>query len=97
MTTSTDQTKTKQQDGDAVLLETLPAPIRTCSLLKSVGEEAEARQGQTKKRSLRAVNEHFESDPNDASATQVAFQQAAMDDWRLSRTTRPLRSWRLSK
>ncbi|MFC4863602.1 hypothetical protein SA496_07220 [Pseudomonas sp. JS3066] len=49
MTTSTDQTKTKQQDGDAVLLETLPAPVRP------------------------------------------------KDDWRLSRTTRPLRSWRLSK
>ncbi|WP_158491040.1 hypothetical protein [Metapseudomonas resinovorans] len=49
MTTSTDRPKTAQQGDDAVLLETLPAPLRP------------------------------------------------KDDWRLSRTTRPLRSWRLSK
>ncbi|MFC5695743.1 hypothetical protein ACFPU0_09250, partial [Pseudomonas sp. GCM10022186] len=49
MTTSTDRSKTTQQDSEVVLLETLPAPVRP------------------------------------------------KDDWRLSRTTRPLRSWRLSK
>ncbi|WP_280283557.1 hypothetical protein [Pseudomonas sp. BN415] len=49
MTISTDRPKTPQQDTEAVLLETLPAPVRP------------------------------------------------KDDWRLSRTTRPLRSWRLSK
>ena len=45
--------------------------------LKNVGEAAEARQKQAKKRSLRVVNEHFESVFNDASATQVVFQQPA--------------------
>jgi hypothetical protein len=43
--------------------------------LKNVGEAAEARQKQAKKRSLRVVNEHFEPVFNDASAMQVVFQQ----------------------
>jgi hypothetical protein len=43
--------------------------------LKNVGEAASARQKQAKKRSLRAVNEHFEPDFNAAMATQAVFQQ----------------------
>jgi hypothetical protein len=46
-------------------------------LLKNVGEAASARQKQAKKRSLRAVNEHFEPVFNAAMATQVVFQQPA--------------------
>jgi hypothetical protein len=45
--------------------------------LKNVGEAASARQKQAKKRSLRAVNEHFEPVFNAAMATQVVFQQPA--------------------
>jgi len=42
--------------------------------LKDVGEEGWPRQKQPKKRSLRAVNEHFEAVFNDGQATQVVFQ-----------------------
>jgi acetoacetyl-CoA synthetase len=45
--------------------------------LKNVGEAASARQKQAKKRSLRAVNEHFEPVFNAAMATQVVFQRPA--------------------
>nr|WP_298167529.1 hypothetical protein [uncultured Pseudomonas sp.] len=38
-------------------------------------EAVSARQKQAKKRSLRAVNEHFEPVFNAAMATQVVFQQ----------------------
>ena len=43
--------------------------------LKNVGEAASARQKQAKKRSLHAVNEHFEPVFNEALATQVVFQR----------------------
>ncbi|MBN7119848.1 MULTISPECIES: hypothetical protein [Pseudomonadaceae] len=43
---------------------------------KNVGEAASARQKQAKKRSLRAVNEHFEPVFNAAMATQVVFRAA---------------------
>ena len=43
--------------------------------LKNVGEAAETRQKRPKKRSLRAVNEHFEAVFNAVSATQVVFQR----------------------
>ncbi|MGP0171568.1 DJ-1/PfpI family protein [Pseudomonas sp. NCHU5208] len=43
--------------------------------LKNVGEAGWPRQKQPKKRSLRAVNEHFEAVFNDGQATQVVFQQ----------------------
>jgi len=43
---------------------------------KNVGEAASARQKQAKKRSLRAVNEHFEPVFNAAMATQVVFRGA---------------------
>jgi hypothetical protein len=49
--------------------------------LKNVGEAAEARQKQAKKRSLRVVNEHFEPVFNDASATQVVFQGLLKPLW----------------
>ncbi|OLU35570.1 NAD(P)H-binding protein [Pseudomonas sp. PA27(2017)] len=45
--------------------------------LKNVGEAASARQKEAKKRSLQAVNEHFEPAFNAAMATQVVFQQPA--------------------
>ena len=45
--------------------------------LKNVGEAANARQKQAKKRNLRVVNEHFEPVFNAAMATQVVFQQPA--------------------
>ena len=45
--------------------------------LKNVGEAAETRQKQARKRSLRAVNEHSEPVFNAVSATQVVFQQPA--------------------
>jgi hypothetical protein len=50
--------------------------------LKNVGEAASAipmaaPQKQAKKRSLRVVNEHFESVFNAAMATQVVFQRPA--------------------
>ncbi|MDH1558668.1 hypothetical protein OF113_08645 [Ectopseudomonas chengduensis] len=43
---------------------------------KNVGEAASARQKQAKKRSLRAVNEHFEPVFNAAMATQIVFRGA---------------------
>ncbi|MDP9939829.1 hypothetical protein [Ectopseudomonas alcaliphila] len=43
---------------------------------KNVGEAASARQKQAKKRSLRAVNEHFEPVFNAAMATQVVSRGA---------------------
>ena len=46
---------------------------------KNVGEAASARQKQAKKRTLRAVNEHFEPVFNAAMATQVVFQRSASD------------------
>ena len=46
--------------------------------LKNVGEAAETRQERPKKRSLRAVNEHFEAVFNAVSTTQVVFQQLAI-------------------
>jgi iron complex transport system substrate-binding protein len=61
--------------------EELAAQLDALSLasrpLKNVGEAAEARQKQARKRSLRVVNEHSEPVFNDASATQVVFQQPA--------------------
>lgn len=45
--------------------------------LKNVGEAASARQKEAKKRSLQAVNEHFEPAFNAAMATQIVFQQPA--------------------
>jgi hypothetical protein len=45
-------------------------------LLKNVSEAARARQKQAKKRSLPAVNEHFEPAFNAAMATQMVFQQS---------------------
>jgi len=59
------------------------APLFTTVLgasrpLKNVGEAAETRQKQAKKRSLRAVNEHFEPVFNAVSATQVVFQRPAI-------------------
>jgi hypothetical protein len=56
--------------------------------LKNVGETASARQKQAKKRSLRVVNEHFETVFNAAMATQVVFQQPASH----RATTEPLRA-----
>nr|WP_298138932.1 di-heme oxidoredictase family protein [uncultured Pseudomonas sp.] len=47
--------------------------------LKNVGEAAETRQKQAKKRSLHGVNEHFEPVFNAVSATQVVFQQPASE------------------
>tara|TARA_R100001244_G_scaffold44516_3_gene40418 strand:+ start:18290 stop:18955 length:666 start_codon:yes stop_codon:yes gene_type:complete len=43
--------------------------------LKNVGEAAETRQKQARKRSLRVVNEHSEPVFNAVSATQVVFQR----------------------
>ncbi|MFD2406871.1 hypothetical protein ACFSVK_15915 [Azorhizophilus paspali] len=43
---------------------------------KNVGEAVSARQKQAKKRSLRAVNEHFELVFNAAMTTQVVFRGA---------------------
>ncbi|MEQ6327139.1 hypothetical protein VLF92_02215 [Pseudomonas chengduensis] len=43
---------------------------------KNVGKAASARQKQAKKRSLRAVNEHFEPVFNAAMATQIVFRGA---------------------
>ncbi|WP_165681282.1 hypothetical protein [Metapseudomonas otitidis] len=40
---------------------------------KNVGEAVSARQKQAKKRSLRAVNEHFEAVFNAAMTTQAVF------------------------
>src|SRR3990167_4408165 len=57
--------------------KTEPHTPVTSGLLKNVGEAAEARQKQAKKRSLRAVNEHFEPVFNAVSATQVVFQRPA--------------------
>ncbi|AYC31581.1 hypothetical protein D3880_03850 [Pseudomonas cavernae] len=48
---------------------------RLAAVEKNVGEAAETRQKRPKKRSLRAVNEHFEAVFNAVSATQVVFQQ----------------------
>ena len=62
-----------------------PVQAQASRPLKNVGEAAEARQKQAKKRSLRVVNEHFEPVFNDASATQVVFQRPA----RQARTCRP--------
>ena len=45
--------------------------------LQNVGEAVSARQKQAKKRSLRAVNEHFEPVFNAAMATQVVLQRPA--------------------
>ena len=45
--------------------------------LKNVGEAAETRQKQARKRSLRGVNEHSEPVFNAVSATQVVFQRPA--------------------
>ena len=42
-------------------------------LVKNVGEAASARQKLARKRSLRAVNEHFEPAFNAAMATQTVF------------------------
>jgi hypothetical protein len=53
-------------------------PLRGTS--KNVGEAASARQKQAKKRSLRAVNEHFEPVFNAAMATQVVFRGALWAD-----------------
>ncbi|PPV36850.1 hypothetical protein C5L43_13010 [Ectopseudomonas oleovorans] len=47
--------------------------------LKNVGEEGKTRQKQPKKRSLRAVNEHFEAVFNAVLPTQVVFQQSVSD------------------
>ncbi len=44
--------------------------------LQGVGEAAEARQEQAKKRSVQGVHEHSELVPNDASATQVALRRS---------------------
>ena len=44
--------------------------------LQGVGEAAEARQKQAKKRSVQTVHEHSEPVLNDASATQVALQRS---------------------
>jgi nitric oxide reductase NorE protein len=52
-----------------------PGPSPASRPLKNVGEAASARQKQAKKRSLRAVNEHFEPAFNAAMATQVVFQR----------------------
>ena len=51
--------------------------------LKNVGEAAETRQKQARKRNLLGVNEHSESVFNAVSATQVVFQQLvrAMQQW----------------
>jgi len=46
--------------------------------LKKVASEAEARKNEAKKRSLHRVNEHFEPSFDDASASAVVFQRAAM-------------------
>jgi hypothetical protein len=60
------------------------------SLLKKVASTAEARRkcplrvkNEAKKRSLHGVNEHFELNFDDASASAVVFQRA--DKFRLSR------------
>ena len=58
----------RQAQGYAVS----PPPLRRAILnrpLKNVGEAAETRQKQAKKRSLHAVNEHFEPVFNAVSAT----------------------------
>nr|WP_298114737.1 di-heme oxidoredictase family protein [uncultured Pseudomonas sp.] len=47
--------------------------------LENVGEAAETRQKQARKRSLRAVNEHSEPVFNAVSATQVVLQQPASE------------------
>ncbi|PKM33102.1 MAG: hypothetical protein CVV08_08400 [Gammaproteobacteria bacterium HGW-Gammaproteobacteria-12] len=44
-------------------------------LLKNVGEAGKTRQKRPKKRSLRAVNEHFEAGFNAVLPTQVVFRQ----------------------
>jgi hypothetical protein len=46
------------------------------SLLKKVASAAEARKNEAKKRSLHGVNEHFELNFDDASASAVVFQRA---------------------
>ncbi|PLX48411.1 MAG: zinc ribbon domain-containing protein [Desulfobulbaceae bacterium] len=48
------------------------------SPLKKVASEAEARKNEAKKRSLHGVNEHFEPNFDDASASAVGFQRAVM-------------------
>jgi predicted ATPase len=47
------------------------------SLLKKVASAAEARKNEAKKRSLHGVNEYFEVNFDDASASAVVFQRAA--------------------
>ena len=54
-----------------------PVASPACRPLKNVGEAAETRQRQARKRSLRAVNEHSEPVFNAVSATQVVFQRPA--------------------
>jgi hypothetical protein len=44
--------------------------------LKNVASEAEDRKNEAKKRSLHGVNEHFEPNFDDASASAVVFQRA---------------------
>ena len=53
----------------------LPSVIKPKEPLKNVGEAASARQKHAKKRSLHAVNEHFEPVFNEAVATQIVFQR----------------------
>jgi hypothetical protein len=47
------------------------------SLLEKVASAAETRKNEAKKRSLHGVNEHFELNFDDASASTVVFQRAA--------------------
>jgi hypothetical protein len=49
---------------------------RDNSPLKNVASAAEARKNEAKKRSLHGVNEHFEPNFDDASASAVVFQRA---------------------
>jgi hypothetical protein len=58
--------------------------------LKKVASAAEARKNEAKKRSLHRVNEHFELNFDDASASAVVFQRAG--NWEIGHviTTMPL-------
>ena len=61
---------TVNADGQRHVEKAPPALVNSASRpLKNVGEAAETRQKQARKRSLRAVNEHSEPDFNAVSAT----------------------------
>ena len=61
--------------------------------LKNVGEAGKTRQKRPKKRSLRAVNEHFEAVFNAVLPTQVVFQQPVKKQAGLNSFTLTPKQW----